>query len=77
LTEGKVKIRDLTTEQLKVLIQETVEEKLREMLGDPDQGLELREEVKQRLRESLDAAERGEEGIPVEQVARETALQWE
>ena len=72
-----MKIRDLTTEQLKTLIQEVVEEKLQEMLDDPDQGLELREEVKQRLRESLDAAERGEESIPVEQVARETALQWE
>ena len=72
-----MKIRDLTTEQLKALIQDVVEEKLQEMLDDPDQGLELREEVKQRLRESLDAAERGEVSIPVEQVARETALQWE
>ena len=72
-----MKIRDLTTEQLKALIQDVVEEKLQEMLDDPDQGLELREEVKQRLRESLDAAERGEESIPVEQVARETSLQWE
>ena len=35
---------------------------------DPDRGLDIKEEVKERLRKSLDAVQRGEEGIPIEQV---------
>lgn len=67
-----MKVKDLTVEQLRTLIQEAVEEKLQEVLGDPDWGLELREEVKERLRHSLAAAERREKGIPIEEVhARE------
>ena len=41
-----MKVKDLSVEQLRSLVQEAVEEKLKEMLGDPDVGLELREEVK-------------------------------
>lgn len=59
-----MKVKELSVEQLKALIQEAVEEKLQEILGDPDQGLELREDIKDRLRHSLAAVERGEEGIP-------------
>ena len=72
-----MKIRDLTTEQLKTLIQEAVEEKLREMLSDPDEGLELRDEVKQRLLDSLAAVERGEKGVPIAQAAEEVGVEWE
>ncbi len=72
--EGEVKVKELTVEQLKALIDEVVEEKLREILGDPDQGLELREEIKERLKESLAEMEHGEKGIPIEQVARELGL---
>ncbi|HUY15423.1 MAG TPA: hypothetical protein VMX16_17605 [Terriglobia bacterium] len=38
-------VKDLSTEELKALIGEVVEEKLREMLADPDAGLALRPEV--------------------------------
>ena len=72
-----VKIKELSVEQLKTLIQEAVEEKLQEILGDPDQGLELREDIKERLKHSLAAVERGEEGIPIRQVAKEIGLEWE
>ena len=59
-----MKVKELSVEQLKALIQEAVEEKLQEILGDPDQGLELKEDVKERLRRSLAAVESGDEGIP-------------
>ena len=36
-----VKVRDLDVNEFKALIQEVIEEKLEEMLGDPDLGLEL------------------------------------
>ena len=70
-----MKVKDLTVEELKILIEETVEEKLQEILGDPDSGLELTEETKKRLRESLSEMERGEV-IPVEKVAKKLGLEW-
>jgi hypothetical protein len=72
-----MKVKELTVEQLKALIEETVEEKLQEILGDPDEGLELREEVIQKLKTSLSAMKRGEKGIPIGQVAKEIGLDWE
>ena len=72
-----MKVKELSVEQLKALIQEAVEEKLQEVLGDPDQGLELKEDVKERLRRSLAAVESGDEGIPIGQVAKEVGLEWE
>ena len=72
-----VKVKELSVEQLKALIQEAVEEKLQEVLGDPDQGLELKEDIKERLRRSLAATESGNEGIPVGQVVKEVGLRWE
>ena len=45
-------------------------EKFRELLFDPDNGLELREEVEQRLKASLASQER----IPLEEVKRRVGL---
>jgi len=71
-----MKIKDLTTEQLKFLVQEAVEEKIEEMLGDPESGLKLREEVKEKLSASLAAMQSGERGTAIEQVASEAGLNW-
>jgi len=43
-------IKDLSMEDLEHLI----EEKVLEILGDPDSGLELKEEFKRKLRERLE-----------------------
>jgi len=43
------KVKDLTIEDLEYLI----EQKILEVLGDPDYGLELREEFKEKLKERL------------------------
>ena len=45
-----MKIKELTVEQLKIIIEETVEERLQEYLGDPDEGLEIRDEIIQKLK---------------------------
>lgn len=71
-----MKIRDLDVDEFKALVQEAMEEKLEEILGDPDQGLELKDAVKRRLKRSLTATSRGERGIPVEKVAKELGLEW-
>jgi signal recognition particle GTPase len=65
-----MKVKELTVEQFKDLVQEAVQEKLDEIIGDPDLGLELREEIRERLRNSLAARQRGEKGIPIEELAR-------
>ena len=46
------KVKDLSMEDLEFL----VEQKLLEMLGDPDSGLELKEEFKQKLRERAESS---------------------
>lgn len=71
-----MKIRDLDVNEFKALVQEAVEEKLEEILGDPDRGLELQERVRERLERSLAATARGGRGIPVEEVAKEAGLEW-
>ncbi len=44
------KVKDLTIDELEYLI----EEKILEVLGDPDSGLELREEFKEELKGRLE-----------------------
>jgi hypothetical protein len=46
-------VKDLTVSELKESVEQTVEQRLLELLGDPDEGLDLQEEVKTRLRRSL------------------------
>ncbi len=53
-----MKLADLTIEQLRDLIREIMDEKLKEFLFDPDYGLELRRDVEERLTASLASRER-------------------
>ena len=71
-----MKVRELTVEQLKALIQEAVEEKLEEVFGDPDLGLDLSDDAIERLRSSSAAMQRGEQGVPIDQVVRQAGLDW-
>lgn len=71
-----MQIKDLTTDELKALIRNTISETLQELLDDPDWGKELKEEVKQRLNRSLKQTEAGERGICVEEVAKKMGLTW-
>ena len=63
-----MQVKDMTIEQLRDLIRHTVEQCLEEYFGDPDAGLEVKEEVKQKLLESM-AGDRAEESrIPAKKV---------
>lgn len=46
-----MQIKDLTTDELKILIRETVVEALEDLLPDPDEGMTVKEEFKQELLE--------------------------
>ncbi len=71
-----MQIKDMSAEELKALIQQTVEQTMLELLGDPDEGLDLRDEVKARLRASLDRQKEGERGISAEAVAKKFGMDW-
>ena len=67
---------ELTVDELKQIIGEAVEQKLSEMLGDPDEGLELREEIKAKLQRSMEAERCGTRGIPAQEVAAQLGVEW-
>ncbi len=69
-------VQEMTVDQLKGLIRETVEEKLEELLGDPDWSLELKDTVRERLKRSLEETERGVPGVAIEDVVKKTGLRW-
>ena len=58
-----VTVANMTKHELREIIESTVEQKLLELLGDPDQGLVLRKTLKDRLlrqRKTVSSGERGE-----------------
>jgi hypothetical protein len=61
-------------EMLEAVVETTVEEKLLEILGDPDEGLELRDAVRDRLIRQRKAVANGQYGQPLEDVAKELGL---
>ena len=65
-----MKVTDLTIDELKKMIREAVDEKFKEILFDPDNRLELRDELEQRLKASLASKER----IPLEEVKKRLGL---
>ncbi|MBW4541648.1 MAG: hypothetical protein KME43_21250 [Myxacorys chilensis ATA2-1-KO14] len=71
-----MQVKDLTTEELKALIRETVLEAIEAFLDDPNEGKEMRPEVKQQLLESRKRRANGERGIPAEEVAKRFGLTW-
>ncbi len=69
-------VKDMTPEDLKELIAEVVEEKVRELLADPDEGLVIRPEVEKRLRSSLTQPRKLRRTVPVVEIARRFRVEW-
>jgi hypothetical protein len=67
-----MKLSDLTLEELKELVKGIVDDRLRELLGDPDLGMELGEAIRARLKQSLSSSAR----ITGEEVAEKLGLRW-
>jgi len=65
-----MKVADLTIDELKKLIREAVDEQFKEILFDPDNGLELKDEIEQRLRASFASKKR----IPLDKVKERLRL---
>lgn len=69
-------VKDLSIEELKALIGEVVEEKVREILADPDAGLSLRPAIQERLLRDLEEPHQEGENIPAVELARHRGLEW-
>ena len=72
--ESAETVAQMTKEELREMIEWVVEEKLVELLGDPDEGLELRESIRQRLLRQKRAVANGERGEPLEEVLKKFGL---
>ena len=67
-------VAEMTADELKRLVGLAVEQKLIELLGDPDEGLVLRESVRKRLLRQKRAVAKGERGELLEDVVRRLKL---
>ena len=65
-------ISSLTPDELRELVKGMVDDRLRELLGDPDLGMELGEAVRARLKASLASTER----LTGDEVAEKLGLKW-
>jgi hypothetical protein len=69
-------VKDLSVEELRALIVEIVEETLRELVGDPDAGLELRPEVRERLLRTLNQPRDTRRTISASEAAHQMGVDW-
>ncbi len=61
-------VGEMSPSDLREMIDEIVEQKLREILGDPDEGLLLRDEVVARLQRQRQAIQAGERGQSLDSI---------
>lgn len=70
------RVADMSVDDLKTLIQETITQTLTEFLRDPDEGLELQEDFALALHHSLDITRAGGETFSADSVAAKLGLSW-
>ncbi|MEY4705613.1 MAG: hypothetical protein RL042_1818 [Nitrospirota bacterium] len=68
----RMELSHLSPDQLKDLVRGIVDDRLRELLGDPDLGLQLDDGLRARLKESLSSAQR----LSGEDIADQLGLRW-
>ena len=70
-----VTVAQMSKDELKEMIEVTIEQKLLELLGDPDEGLEIRKSIRERLLRQKKEVAAGERGEPFEDVVRRLGLE--
>lgn len=70
--EVRMKISDLSLDELNELVKGLVDDRLRDLLGDPDLGLQLSDTLRARLKHSLASETR----VTGEEMADKLGLQW-
>ncbi len=61
-------VAEMSKDELREMIESLIEQKLLEILGDPDEGLEIRKPVRERLLRQKEAVAAGDRGQPLEKV---------
>jgi hypothetical protein len=67
-------LENITSEQLALLVRGIVDERIGEIIGDPDFGLEIRDEIRKRLLKQKAEVEAGEFGRRFDDVLEELGL---
>lgn len=62
-------VAEMTTDELRAMLETLIDRKLAEWLGDPDEGLELKEELHERILRQRQAYATGQRGRSLEEVA--------
>lgn len=65
-------LSSLTPQEFKELVRGLVDDRLRELIGDPDLGLQLGEALRARLKASLEQGQR----LSGEELADQLGLRW-
>lgn len=68
-------VSQMTKDELQDMPGRLIEQKLLELLGDPDEGLSVRKSVRDRLLTQKKAVASGERGESLEEVARRLNLE--
>jgi hypothetical protein len=68
-------VAQMTKGELREMIEAIIEQKLLELLGDPDEGLPIRKLMRDRLLRQKQAVAEGEQGEPFEDVVRRLSLE--
>lgn len=67
-------VSQMTKDDFREMISALLDEKLTELLVDPDEGLVLRDEIRESLIRQREAIASGELGKPIEDVVKELGL---
>jgi hypothetical protein len=67
-------VTKMTADELREMIEASVERKLLELLGDPDAGLSIRKSVRSRLLRQQKAVAAGARGVSLDTVVRRLRL---
>ncbi|MDQ7065019.1 MAG: hypothetical protein Q9P90_12345 [candidate division KSB1 bacterium] len=68
-------VAQMTKEELREMIETIIEQKLLEWVGDPDEGLAIREALRKRLLQQKQAVAEGERDEPLKDVAQRLGLE--
>jgi len=68
-------VAQMTKDELRKMIETTIEQKLLELLGDPDEGLPIRKRIHDRLLRQKQAVAAGERGRSFREVVRRIGLE--
>lgn len=70
----KVKVADMTTDELQTMMETLIDRKMSEWIGDPDSGLELRPEIIASIERQRKEYAAGKRGKSLAEVAQRLGL---